>query len=231
MIRALPAALLALLLAAPAAAAERRYSVTDFDRVEVTGPFEVVLTTGRASSARATGSAAALDRVTIDVQGATLRIRPNRSAWGGYPGDAAGPVRIEVGTRDLRTATVIGSGHLAIDRVKGLRVDLSVSGSGRLLVLQVDADNLRLGVLGAGRISAAGSAKQVTASLQGSGDLDAAALLADDVKLTSDTAGTVAIAARRTATVRANGAGDVEISGKPSCTVTGDAAGRVRCGK
>ena len=92
MTRTLPLALLALAAAAPAGAAERLYSVTDFDRVQVDGPYQVTLTTGRASGARAEGSAEALERVSIEVQGSTLRVRANRSAWGGYPGERAGPV-------------------------------------------------------------------------------------------------------------------------------------------
>jgi len=67
----------------PAVAAERRYSITDFNRVEVDGPYQVTLTTGGSSSARATGSSAALDRLSIEVMGQTLRIRTNVSSWGG----------------------------------------------------------------------------------------------------------------------------------------------------
>jgi hypothetical protein len=40
------AVLLAFALALPAAAAERRYPITDFDRIVVEGPFIVRLTTG-----------------------------------------------------------------------------------------------------------------------------------------------------------------------------------------
>src|SRR4051812_26011733 len=197
--------------AAPAAAAERRYTVTDFDRIEVDGPFQVSLATGLASGARAVGSQAAIERLSVEVQGRTLRIRVNRSSWGGYPGDATGSVRIEATTRELRSGAVIGSGGLAIDRAKGLRVDLSVSGSGQLSLAHADTDSLVVGLLGAGRITAAGRTKQLKATIQGSGDFDGSALKADDANITSDTAGTVRAAAVRTAKVRAVGPGDVEI--------------------
>jgi hypothetical protein len=226
-------AFLAVLLtaAAPAAAADRAYPVTDFDRVQVEGPYEVTLVTGGASAARASGSEAALERVTVEVQSGLLRIHPNRSGWGGYPGERAGPVRIAVSTRDLRAATVIGAGMLRIDRIRGLRADLSLSGSGRIDVRRVDADVLMLGLIGSGRITAAGNAKQVRATIQGSGDLDAAALAADDLVLNAETAGTVAIAARRTAKIKAGGSGNVEVSGPAACTVTATGAGQVRCGR
>lgn len=230
MIRTAAFTTFALVAAAPAAAAERTYSLTDFDRVQVEGPYEVTLVTGRPSGARAVGSAHAVEGVTVEVQGGQLRIHRNPSAWGGYPGERSGTLRIEAATRELRGATVIGGGRLSIDRVRGLRADLSVSGSGRLEVGHVDADNLVLGLLGSGRIAAAGAARQVKATIQGSGDLAAAGLTADDLVLAADTAGQVAIAARRTAKVRAGGSGDVEIGGTPACTVTTLGAGQVRCG-
>ncbi len=229
MIRTLPLALLALAAAMPAAAAERTYSVTDFDRVLVDGPYRVTLTTGRGSAARAEGSAEAIDHLSVDVQGGTLRVRRNRSAWGGAPGEGTGAVAITLTTRDLRNAAVVGSGSLDIDRAKGLRVDLSVSGSGRLTVAAVEADTLMVGLLGGGRITLAGRTKQLKATVQGSGDLAAAGLSADDAQIASDTAGAVAVAVTRTAKVIATGPGDVEIIGSPSCTVQAKGSGQVRC--
>src|SRR5947209_20406782 len=118
------AACFAALLAAPAGAADRTYPVTDFDRIQVEGPFEVTLATGLTTRVRASGSADALERVSVEAEGRTLRIRANASAWGGYPGRTPGPVRIEAATRDLTRATVLGSGSLAIDKARGPRIDL-----------------------------------------------------------------------------------------------------------
>jgi Putative auto-transporter adhesin, head GIN domain len=231
MTRIVPALLALLAAAAPAAAVERRYPVTDFDRIQVEGPYKVSLRTGLSSGATATGSALALDRVTIEVQGRTLRIRANRSAWGGYPGDAAGPVTIEATTRALTHVSVGGSGSLDVDRAEGLRLDLSVVGSSRLAVAAVEADNLLVGLVGSGRMILAGKAKQLRATVQGSGDLDGRGLSADDLQLNADTAGTVAVRAVRTAKVNARGLGDVEILGTPACTVEALGAGNVTCGR
>jgi hypothetical protein len=223
--------LLALAAAAPAGAAERRYPVTDFDRIRVEGPYDVRVVTSGPSAATATSDPAGLEHVSIDVEGRTLRIRPNRNAWGSSRNATPGPLRVDVTTRDLRSATIIGSGSLSIDRASGLRVDLSLSGSGSLTVAAADADRLDIGLLGAGTIALAGKAKQLRASVQGSGGLDAAALQAADVELTLDTSGSVAVGAVRTAKVRAIGTGDTQIVGKPTCTVTGPAAVYVKCGR
>ncbi len=230
MTRALPALLGLALLAAPAFGADRTYSVTDFDRVVVEGPYVVRLVTGRPTAARASGPQASLDRVIVDTQGQTLRIRPNRSAWGGNAGAQQGVLEITLSTRSLRSARVIGAGRLDIEGVQGLRVDLSLEGSGRLAATGVAADNLSLGLLGSGRIEVGGRARALRADVQGSGDLAASDLAAEDVTATTSTTGTVALAAGRTARINANGLGEVVVSGRPSCTVQGPGAGMVRCG-
>jgi uncharacterized protein (AIM24 family) len=230
MLRIVPALLLAA-AAAPAMAAERTYSVTDFDRVQVDGPYEVVLTTGGSSKARASGSQLALDAVTVEVSGGVLRVHANRSAWGGYPGQTVEPAKVFASTRDLKAAAVRGAGSLSIDRARGLRVDLALAGNGRLAVASMAADQLNVDLLGAGRISLTGAAKQMRATIQGSGDLDAAGLKVEDAQLDADTAGTVAFEALRTAKVKAAGAGDVTIAGAASCTIQSRGSGRLACGR
>lgn len=230
MIRIMLSASLAI-SAASASAAERRYTVTDFDRIQIDGPFEVALTTGRASSARATGSNAAIDRLAIDVQGRTLRVRASRSAWGGYPGEGGGPVKIELGTHALRSASLNGSAHLAVDKMQAMKLDVAVSGSGRITVAAAEADTLALGLLGSGRISIGGRAKNVRATIQGSGDLDAERLTAEDCNIQAETSGSIAIGIRRIAAVTSSGGGDVKIVGSPACTVKQLGSGQVLCGK
>lgn len=216
--------------AAPAAAAERRYPVTDFDRVVVEGPYIVRLTAGSASSARASGGQAALDRLSLDVNGQTLRIRRARSSWGGNPGAQEGPVTIELTTRSVRAARLIGPARMDLDGARGLRIDLIVEGSGSLSASGVRADNLSLGLAGAGRIEVAGTAESVTADIQGTGDVDASALRAGNVAITTTTTGSVAIEATQSANVNALGLGEVTVLGRPACTVRGANAGLVRCG-
>jgi len=231
MIKAAAIALAAFLSLAPAAAAERRFTVTDFDRIVVEGPFRVTLATGRPPSASASGSADALDRLTVEVQGRTLRIRTNSTGAGSSSARADGPVTLTVSAHDLRSARVAGAGNLSIDRVGGLRVDLTLEGSGRIAVGEVSGDNLVIGALGSGRIDVAGTVKDVRASIHGWAELDASALQAERVRLVTDTAGRVAMNAADEATVTASGIGEVDIAGSPACTLRGASAGQVRCGE
>ena len=150
MIRIMPALLGLVAFAAPAAGEQRRFSVTDFDRVIVEGPYVVHLVVGRTSSATVTGSREAIDRVTVDSQGRMLRIRRNRNAWGGTPSADVGPVAIALEARSLRSARLIGPARLQVDGAEGLNVEFSVEGSGSLRATAVDAENLSLALIGSG---------------------------------------------------------------------------------
>ena len=219
----------ALIASVPAVAAERNYSVTDFERVVVEGPYIVRVTIGRHTSARATGSQASLDRAQIDVSGQTLRIRRNRSYWGGASGAQEGPLTIELVTPNLRAARLIGPANLDVDGAEGLRLDLVVEGTGRLRATNIAADNLSLGLAGSGRIELAGTAKSLTADIQGAGDLVAGDLRADSATVAASTSGSIALEVVRTATITALGIGPVEITGAGDCVVRGPSADMVRC--
>ncbi len=225
------ATLIALFIAGPAEAAERRYAVADFERIAVEGPYRVRLVVGGPSSAVASGSAQAIDAVSVDVQSGTLRVRRNGGAWGSAQGRPPEPATITLVTRNLRSARVVGAGSLEISGGRGLRIDLSVEGPGRLAATGIQADNLSVGLRGSGAMVLTGSAKALTADVQGSGSLDAAALDADAITLLAATAGEISLTARRSATVTANGLGSVTVAGSPACTLRGPGAAEVRCGR
>jgi hypothetical protein len=230
MIRIIAALATLLALAAPAWAVDRRFSVTDFDRVIVEGPYRVHLVTGRPSSAVARGTRQAIDGVSVDVQGQTLRIRRNRNAWGGSRNADPGPLDIELATRNLRSVRLVGPTRVEVQGGSGLNVDFSVEGSGALKVTGVAADNLSLGLLGSGRIEIAGTVGRLRADFQGTGDVAGRDLIVtQEAVIGTTTAGTVALTVNGPATVNANGLGDVAIFGRPTCTLRGMGEAQVRC--
>ena len=220
--------LLALLLASPAVAAERSYSVTDYDRIRLDAPVRVTLATGRPPSARATGDRAGIERLKVEVQGRTLVIGRNISAWGGTA--PAGPIELTLTAHALRGATVNGAGALAIDRMRGLELELVLAGSGALEVAAIEADVLSVGLAGDGRATLAGAAKRADMLARGTGSLLAAGLAVDALKLAAEGAGVVTATARRTASVNASGSGSVTVAGDPACTVQTTGSAEVKCG-
>lgn len=215
----LSAALVALILPAPATAATRNFGITGFERVRVDGPFKVRLSTGVAPFAQAKGSPAAVDRVSVEVRGNTLVVQNNASSWGGYPGQEAGPVEISLGTHDLSAAWVNGSGSLAIDRAKGLKFDLSVQGSGAAGIDQVDVDQLSVSIVGTASAVLAGRAGKMTALVRGISSLDAGGLATKDATLGAEGAATVKANIANAVTIDGSGPATVTLAGAPSCTL------------
>ena len=215
------AALAVLLLSsAPAGAAERNYSVTSFDRIRVDGPYQVTLQTNVAPFAKAIGTQASLDSVSIKVEGRTLIVRANTSGgWGGYPGENRGPVTITLGTHDLSAAVLNGAGALFIDKVKGLTFDLSLQGAGVARIDAADVDQLRIGLSGAASSRVAGRALKMTATVRGTSSLDAESLNVKDAVIGAEGPALVRAAVSGTAKVDALGLASVVLAGSPSCTV------------
>lgn len=208
-----------LALSAPAAAAQRSFTVTGFDRIRVDGPFRVTLATGVAPFARATGSSAALNGVSVEVQGRTLIVRKSPGSWGGYPGESPGPVDIAVGTHELSAAWLNGAGSLAIDKVKGLSFDLSLQGPGSIAVGKLSVDRLRAGLSGSGSAVLGGTAAMVTALVRGTSSLDASALVSKDATVGAEGVAVVKLTATNTAKVDTQGTATVDLAGGPACTV------------
>lgn len=215
----LPALLIAVALATPTNAASRNFGVTSFEKIRIDGPYRVRLATGVAPFASASGSPAALDRVAIDVQGNTLVVHASNSSWGGYPGRDAGPVEISLGTHDLTTAWLSGSGTLAIDRVRSLKFDLSVQGSGGAAIAQVDVDQLNVAIAGTASGVLAGRVGTMTAVVRGISSLDAADLQTKDATIGADGAATVKANVTNSVTVDAMGPATIMFAGRPACTL------------
>jgi hypothetical protein len=218
-------------LAAPARGADRPYPGADFDRLVIEGPFRVHLVVGRATTARASGSREGLDRLSLEANGTTLRIRPQRNLWGASARTDPGPVTIELTTRTLRSARLLGPATLDVEGAGGpLSLEFRVEGSGSLRATRLAADALSLGLLGAGALELAGTAKTLRGQFQGTGNVAAANLAANDATVTANTAGTIALQVNGRAEIVAYGLGTVTITGRPACTVSGPGAAQVSCG-
>ena len=208
------------LAVAPAAAAERTYTITGFDQIRVSGPYRVRVTTGVATFARATGTPQALDGISLEVNGQSLTVRRNPSTTGGYPGQSPGPVEIAVGTHDLRGATVVGSGSVEVGAVRARTFSLTVEGAGSARVRSMDVDQAKITIFGTGSASVAGSAKSGTFIARGVASLDGSQLTVKDAVIGSEGPAMVRLKVTNSAKIDAKGAAQVMLEGAPACIVT-----------
>jgi methionyl-tRNA synthetase len=117
-----------------------------------------------------------------------------------------------------------------VDRLKGLRVAVSLEGPGSLTIAAVAADRMDIGAVGSGILTLAGTVATLNATVRGAGTFDGAKLAVSDLKLTSESAGAVTLSVKRAANVNMSGTGTVTILGSPACTIKNVGSGTVSCG-
>jgi Putative auto-transporter adhesin, head GIN domain len=223
-------ALLAL-VSGTAHAGDRIYVLTSFDKVRISGPYTVIVETGRGVSARASGVPEAIDRVTVDVQGQTLVIRPNRFAWGSAPSSKTGPVILRFGTRELSSVYFSGSGKLDVNKMRASRLVVFTDGSGTANIGQIEGESAAITASGNGSLKLSGRVANADTVVQGNAILDAPKLSITDLKLITQGAAITNILAVRSAKITATGSGTTAVLGKSTCTVNNVGTGEVQCGE
>ena len=225
----LAAAPMLLALAAPALAAEQSFMITGFDALSVSVPHKVIVTTGKAQSVRAVGDRAVIDRLEIDVSDQTLRIREKKTdSW--FSWKDHDPLTIYVTTHALKGVRLAGSGDVAVDRMKGQDVKLSLAGSGDLNVGVVTADRMDVSLAGSGDMAMTGTCGNATVSIAGSGNVEAPGLKCQSLTGKIAGSGNITTDVVKAAKLSIAGSGDIKITGNPQCEVKTVGSGRVSCG-
>lgn len=217
--------------AVPAHAAMRGYIVTSFDSIRVEAPVRIILTTGSGVNGSGEGDRAMLDRVKLSVSGGLLTVRMADTSERGFgdDGDAEAPT-IMLSTGQLRRAMVLGGAVLTVRDLSGLEADLSMNGNGEMIIQKADIDRLNLYVGGGGRLTISGVAREVRASVNGPGALEATGLNARGAIIANDGPGTITMTVNGEARVTSTGSGKTIVIGKPACEVDRRGVGKVICG-
>ncbi|QNP44236.1 DUF2807 domain-containing protein [Sphingomonas daechungensis] len=194
-------AICAAAIAQPALAADRTLSVTSFNKIRIDGPYKVRLTTGVSPFATVSGSAAAIDAVSIDQQGQTLVVRGNPSSWAAIPGRGQVQSRSALGRRTSRRSGST-AGRALGRQGQGPQPRHFHPGSGSAAIANANVDQLKVGISGVGTVSLAGTAPKLTAIVRGTSSLDASGLAVKDATVGAEgpprSASTSAIASRLT---------------------------------
>ncbi len=217
----------AILVSAPASAADRSFPVGPFDRVILAAASDVEVRVGPATAVTATGDQADLDRLDIRVENGALVIgsRPGRWTW-----RTRGGVRVAVRTPALAAATISGSGSMTIDRVAGGAFAGRISGSGDLSLADVAVETLALSISGSGTLRAAGACASGDIRISGSGNIESKGLACRNLTAAVTGSGNVRAGATDTADLRVTGSGNIVVTGGARCTSRSTGSGTIRCG-
>ena len=213
----------------PGSSVTRNYQFAAFDKIEVAGPYEVIVTTGGAPGGQATGGEKLLDETEVVVENGTLKIRPKKHKGIRFSWGRRGTAEFKVTTAMLHGAEIAGSGGVAVDKVDG-DFKGEVAGSGDLKLAAVNGGAVEFAIAGSGKIAAAGKAQSTSIEIAGSGDVDAAGLAATSADVSIAGSGNVSANASGTAKVEIMGSGNVAITGGAKCEIDKAGSGNVTCG-
>lgn len=213
-------------VAASGAGGTRSFAATGFTSVELRGGDDVEVRVGPAFNVSATGDAAALERLLVQVHDGELRVGRRR----GFDSNGVGKARVLVTMPALVGASVAGSGNLKVDRVEGDRLDASIAGSGALGFGAVSVRSATLSIAGSGDVSARGEAGQLAVNIAGSGNVDAPSLVAREAEISIAGSGDVRATVKGRASVNSMGSGDVDLGPDARCEARTLGSGKVRCG-
>lgn len=210
-------------------AIDRTYQVGAFDRIAVSGPYDVTVKTGGQPGVSARGGEAILAETEVIVENGELRIVPRKKRGIRWNWSKGGQVKMIVTVPAIREATIAGSGGIDIDRVTGGAFEGQVAGSGDLAIGALDTTSAEFAIAGSGGVRASGKVAKLDVSIAGSGDVDLSALTATDASVSIAGSGNVRARATGTANVSIMGSGDVEMTGGAKCNVSKHGSGDVRC--
>jgi Putative auto-transporter adhesin, head GIN domain len=171
-------------------------TVGTFDRVDLRGSANVVVTRGHSATLTVAGGRNRVRDVITHVESGTLVVADRNSDATLHLGDD-GPT-VTVSTPSLVSARLDGSGDLSMAGLAGGPLQVRVDGSG-----DVDAH---------GRLDA------LDAAVDGSGDLDLSDVVSQTAKVNLSGSGDADVHTVRTLAVLVSGSGDVTYAGNPQVT-------------
>lgn len=109
-----------------------------------------------------------------------------------------------------------GSGTVDASAVSSAHTTVRMNGAGKVDCGRLAGGTLNVAVNGSGNFIAAGSVRELDATVNGSGRIDVARLASEVAALSSNGAGSITAAVTRTVRPQTTGAGSIRIQGAPS---------------
>jgi hypothetical protein len=190
--------------------------IAGFDKVKVSGLFEVNLVSGQTGTMTLDGDANILSILTTQVKDGVLIIgTANNQPVKPSPNNK---VSIKVPFALLSEITLIGSGTVNVKKkITGVDLKVVIDGPGEINV-RVDNQKTQAWVLGSGDINIKGSCENFDCRVVGSGTIQAYSLESRYVTALVSGCGDVEANSTKAITGRISGAGNIAFTGEPAQT-------------
>ena len=202
-------------------------ATASFSKVNTVGPDDVNFVTGDSFSIKAEGDAEAIKLLRYTVKDGTITIGRSKKGWWSSDGDS---VTVTITAPLLTEAALAGSGNFKADKMTGDSLELAIAGSGDATISDVSGKKLGGKIAGSGSVTLLGTVDDADFAVLGSGNIDAAKLVAAVATVSIAGSGDVRVNATKTVDANIVGSGDVTVTGGAKCSKSVIGSGKVTCG-
>lgn len=192
-------------------ATEQR-AISAYDKLEVNGPFEVVLVKDNPATLTIKGADNILQLITVNVTNKTLSIKLKDGI--NITPSKENRVIIKVPFTALNEVSLYGSGSIMSKKTIENNINIKLNGSGSIH-LRLYSPKTDVNMLGCGTIVLEGYSESVACKLTGSGSIMAKELETDGADVLLMGSGNIKVATNKTIKGRINGSGSVAFGGEP----------------
>jgi len=186
-------------------------TVGSFEKVGVSGSFDVFLVKGKEGKIDIKIEDNLLDYLITEVSDGKLKIKWKK----GTSISTRKGVVLTVYFENIDAIGLSGSGDIvAKDLIKADDFKVAVSGSGDI-DMNIEANTLSASVSGSGDLDLKGRVNHFSASVAGSGDISAYDLLSDKADLKVSGSGGMTLTVNKELVARVAGSGDIKYKGNP----------------
>ena len=206
------AILLVALLIMVAANAQEKRKVGNFTKLNVKGPFDVTLVSGKGDLTITTSDQDILKSIITEVKDNTLTISfQNSFKWN----NKIKYLKVEVPFTALDEILLTGSGSIvSTPTVNSDNLKVTLTGSGDI-DLKINSKNTAAALNGSGDLTLSGKTTNLEGAVVGSGDLKAFGLIAENTEITVSGSGDGKVYASENIKARVIGSGDIIYKGNP----------------
>lgn len=191
----------------------KNITTASYDKVQVSGFFDVDLIAGEEGKITLEGEENLLDFVAIEVIGNELKIGTQRDKR--ISTSKGKKIQITVPFQTLNEVSLAGSGDVTTkNTITSRQFTTILSGSGDLH-LDVEANDVTAKLTGSGDIVLKGKSENFNCNVVGSGDITAVDLVSANVDSTITGSGDCKVFCSEFLQARVNGSGDIDYSGDP----------------
>lgn len=193
----------------------RSFEGSDFNKVTVTGPFQVVIRSSDSHSVRAAGSEADLSDIVVERDGDELVVRPRRKNLTGSNWRSYKKILITVETPELNKLELVGAAQAVVSGFSSGNLAVEQAGAS-LLRLNGTFNSLDMDLAGACRATLEGQADDLNVNGAGGCELAAADFTARHADISMIGASKARLRVTERLEADAVGASVIEYSGKPA---------------